>query len=262
MISHSNYLFILPLRSFPLLGSIRFFSSIIGIFFCIKSDFLVFGFSLISSIFLGLLWWFSYSRESFDLGVFSYNLAEGVKFSFLLFISSEIFFFFSFFWSYFHFFLRPLIELNFNWPPHSILIFDFLEIPFLNTLLLLSSGITITISHLYFIKGNILLLSLYLIFTFILGFVFRFFQFVEYTNSFFRYNDRCFGCSFFTLTGFHGIHVLIGRFYLVYVFNLNFNFFSSLSNSILSFELSRWYWHFVDVVWIFLYFFIYVYRCL
>lgn len=261
MIRHSNYLFVLCLNSFPLLSSLSFFSVVIGIFFILKLEFLVFFLSLLSSILVGLMWWACYSLESFEEGLFSLNLTEGIKFSFLLFISSEIFFFFSFFWSYFHFFLRPLIDLNFNWPPYSVIIFDFIEIPFLNTLLLLRSGVTVTASHFYYFKGKNDLSSFYLFFTFRLGLIFRYFQFLEYNNSFFSYNDSCFGSCFFTLTGFHGLHVIIGRVYLIFVFLRGFNYFSFDFFTPLSFELASWYWHFVDVVWIFLYFFVYVYSC-
>lgn len=261
MMSHTNYLFVLSLNSFPFLGSLSFFSIIMGVFLRFKLDFLVFFFSLFSCFMVGLMWWFCYSLESFEDGRFSLNLEEGLKFSFILFISSEIFFFFSFFWSYFHFFLSPLMELNFNWPPFSVLIFDFLEIPFLNTLLLLRSGVSITASHFFFIKGHFSLSFFYLFITFFLGLIFRYFQFVEYNNSFFSYNDSCFGSCFYTLTGFHGLHVIIGRAYLIFVFLRSYDFFSFVNYNILSFELARWYWHFVDVVWIFLYFFVYVFRC-
>lgn len=261
MISHSNYLFVLPLRSFPLLRSISFFSTIIGVFLSIKLEFTVLALSLAGSLISGILWWNSYSYECSEEGLFNLNLLEGLKFSFLLFISSEVFFFFSFFWGYFHFYLSPLRELGFEWPPYSLLIFDFIEIPLLNTLILLSSGVTVTCSHFFFFNNNSNLSIVYLMSTFFLGSFFSYFQFLEYTNSFFSYNDSCFGSCFFTLTGFHGIHVLIGRLFLLFVFLRNLRFFSPKGLTSLSFELARWYWHFVDVVWIFLYFFVYVYRC-
>lgn len=259
--THSNYLFVLPLSSFPILRSLSFFSTVMGIFLCMKIDFIVLFFSVISSSLSGIIWWTCYSHEGFEEGSYSCNLREGLKFSFILFISSEIFFFFSFFWSYFHFYLSPISEIGFRWPPFSLIMFDFIEVPLLNTLILLTSGITVTCSHYYFINSNISLSSIYLLFTFSLGAFFRFFQFLEYSNSFFSYNDRCFGSCFYTLTGFHGIHVIIGRIFLSFVFFRQFISKSSYNSTPLSFELSRWYWHFVDVVWIFLYFFVYVYRC-
>lgn len=261
MISHSNYLFVLPLRSFPLLRSFSFFSFIIGVFLCIKLDFIILFLSVISSSLAGLLWWVCYSYESFERGNFTCNLSDGIKFSFVLFISSEIFFFFSFFWGYFHFFLRPLRDLGFFWPPYGLLMFDFMEIPLLNTLILLRSGVTVTASHFFFFKNNFYLARFYLMGTLILGLFFTYFQYLEYTNSFFSYNDRCFGSCFFTLTGFHGLHVLIGRIFLSFVFLRLFRFTFCSNYTPLSFELARWYWHFVDVVWIFLYFFLYVYSC-
>lgn len=195
-----------------------------------------------------------------ECGLSSPHLETGLKFSFFLFICSEVFLFFSFFWSYFHYFLSPTFNLNHSWPPFTLGIFDFLDIPLLNTFLLLSSGVRVTASHSSLISGNLKYFFSFLILTYILGFVFRFFQYLEYSNSFFRCNDASFGSCFYTLTGFHGIHVLIGRMFLIYVrARILTGLYSEFD--FVSFELSRWYWHFVDVVWAFLYFFVYVYSC-
>lgn len=261
MISHSNYLFVLPSSPFSLLRTLSFFSIILGVFFSLKISFHLLIVSLFRGVFSGVLWWFFYSLELSESGEIRINIIKGLKFSFLLFIFSEVFFFFSFFWRYFHFYLRPLRELGMSWPPLSIVMFNFIEIPLLNTLILLGSGISVTCSHFFFFYGNLKLSSIYLFFTFFLGLIFSFFQVLEYSRSFFSFNDSCFGSCFFTLTGFHGMHVLIGSLYLIFVFfRLNFNppFFSLAP---LSFELARWYWHFVDVVWIILYFFVYAYSC-
>lgn len=261
MISHSNYLFVLPLSSFPFLRTLSFFSSIIGVFLCIKFEIFPLILAITCSFFSGILWWNCYCYEFFEEGSFDQNLSEGLKFSFLLFVSSEVFFFFSFFWGYFHFYLRPARDLGLEWPPYSLLMFDFMEVPLLNTMILLTSGVTVTCAHFFLFKRAYSKVSVYLFLTFLLGGLFTYFQFLEYTNSFFRYNDRCFGSCFFTLTGFHGIHVIVGRFFLLFVFFRFLLLPPFSSSSPLSFELSRWYWHFVDVVWIFLYFFVYVYRC-
>ena len=103
--------------------------------------------------------------------------------------------------------------------------------PFLNTLILLGRGVTVTVSHFYLNEGSKFLFSLYLFLTFLLGATFTFFQAQEYISSFFCIRDGNFGTSFFMLTGFHGIHVLIGSiflivtlFYALYLHNSKFNF--------------------------------------
>lgn len=256
MITHANYLYFLSLNPFPLLASISFFNFIIGCFFFLKAR----NFFIISSFFfsfaISILWWISFGVEIKDVGSFRNKIFSGIKFSFILFIFSEVFFFFSFFWGYFHFFLSPVMEFNFSWPPLSVIMFKFFDIPLLNTLILLSSGVTVTLSHLFLILNNYKGYFVRLFLTFFLGLIFSFFQYLEYFNSFFSVNDSTFGSSFFLLTGFHGFHVLVGRGYLIYVFLWRFfNFFNS---KLVSFELASWYWHFVDVVWIFLFFFVYI----
>lgn len=259
MINHGNYVFVLPLRSFPLLCSISFFNIGLGIFFFVKFNFFYLLICLVSSIFSSFIWWIRFSLDLSEIGNRSFCLSYGLKLSFLMFILSEVFFFFSFFWSYFHFFLPPLVDFNFRWPPYSVLIFDFIDIPMLNTFILLISGLRVTISHIFFLEGGLLKSLIFLGFTSILGFLFSYFQLLEYFESFFSWNDGCFGCSFFLLTGFHGLHVVVGRLFLSFCL-IRVIFRRRLFNTVpLSFELSSWYWHFVDVIWIFLYFFLYVY---
>lgn len=166
-----------------------------------------------------------------------FNLEAGVKFAFILFILSEVFFFFSFFWAYFHFYLSPVLDLGYSWPPYFILIFNFINIPLLNSLILLSSGVSVTLSHYFLIKGS-LWFKFFLIITFVLGLFFSFFQYLEYRNSFFSISDSSFGTRFFVLTGFHGIHVLVGTFFLIFVFFRSSSFWFK-GNSFFRFEVSR-----------------------
>lgn len=257
MITKSHYIFVFPVRPWPLLAS---FNSFVLLFSMIL--FLKFGASLgflivmVNISFCSFCWWLFYRSEFNFEGQNSFNLESGLKSSMLLFISSEVFFFFSFFWSYFHFFLSPTIEIGMEWPPLRVEIFDFLNVPLINTLVLMRSGVTVTIRHHFLIEGKKKLFILFLGVTILLGLIFTGLQAMEYVRSFFSIRDRTFGTSFFMLTGFHGIHVLIGTLFL----------FVSLFQSIkivcrkmeyLRFELASWYWHFVDVVWIFLYFIIY-----
>lgn len=257
MITKSHHFFLLRLRPWPLVSSLNSFSLIFSLLLFFKYGFLnCFIFCLLNLRFSSFIWWVSY-RGEFNLeGLDSLNLERGVKFSMLLFISSEVFFFFSFFWSYFHFFLSPTIDTGLIWPPHSVEMFDCLNVPLINTIVLITSGVTVTLRHHFLINGKNFMSSFYLMATIFLGILFTYLQSIEYSSSFFRISDRTFGTSFFILTGFHGIHVLIGTLFLSVVL---YRFLKLISRKIecLSFELASWYWHFVDVVWIFLYFIIY-----
>lgn len=257
MITKTHHFFLLELRPWPFIVRAASFNIITSLLIFFKfSDIGLFLLNLVSVRICAFFWWNSY-RGEFNLeGKRSLILENGVKIRMLLFISSEIFFFFSFFWSYFHYFLSPTMEVGLEWPPVNVEIFDFSNIPLINTLVLIGSGITVTIRHFYLISGNLKLSNFWLMFTVFLGGFFSYLQWVEYNNSFFSIRDGNFGTSFFVLTGFHGIHVLIGSFFLFKVFIRN-KFFNSSEKRWLSFELASWYWHFVDVVWIFLYFFLY-----
>lgn len=259
MISKRHYFFLLKENSLPILGSLNSYSFLLSSLIFLKfNDFIYFFFRVINVIFVCIFWWFTYSTEFNLLGLTSRNLEKGIKFSMILFISSEILFFFSFFWAYFRFSLSPNFDLGLSWPPLHLIVFDFVDVPLLNRIILLSSGIRITISHHYLIKGLKGSFLFFLAFTISLGWIFSLFQILEYNSSFFCLRDSVFGSCFFLLTGFHGLHVMIGSFFLFYVFVFSVSTWVKIDD-LLRFELSRWYWHFVDVVWIFLYFSLYVY---
>lgn len=257
MIRKSHSYFLLPNRPWPLvcsLGGLNFMVSL-NIFFKFRVSFnIILCFFFLTSC--SFFWWFFYAKEFSFKGLNSFVLEEGIKASMILFISSEIFFFFSFFWGYFHFFLRPGLENGFCWPPVRVLSFDFSHVPLTNTLILLSSGVTVTFAHNLLILGWLTRFILFLFATVSLGSVFTLFQYLEYCSSFFSLRDGNYGSSFFLLTGFHGLHVIIGSIFLALSFFFRNSFLSSESN-FLRFELACWYWHFVDVVWIFLFFFLY-----
>lgn len=257
MIRKSHHFFVLPFSPWPLLSSLMAFNIFFSILNLLKfSNILPFGVSLTFITIRTFLWWISYRREFSLGGRETLTLERGVKFRILLFISSEVLFFFSFFWSYFHFFLAPSLELGLMWPPVGVEIFRFLNVPLINTLVLLTSGMTVTVRHYYIMRVNLSKFIRYLSLTVLLGVLFTFLQLAEYFRSFFRVRDSTFGTSFFILTGFHGVHVLIGTAYLGLVLYRSLNF-SNLDQNCLRFEIASWYWHFVDVVWIFLYFSIY-----
>nr|AZL93220.1 cytochrome c oxidase subunit 3 [Eurytoma sp. ZJUH_2016013] len=201
-------------------------------------------------------WWRDVVRESTFQGFHTKMVVKGLKMSMLLFIISEIFFFFSIFWCYFHMFLSPSIEIGSLWPPKNIQMFNPYHVPLLNTMVLLSSGVSITWSHYSLINSLKFESFISMLITVILGIIFSLLQYMEYKEATFCMADSIYGSIFFMSTGFHGLHVLIGTmFLLVNLMRIYFNNFSSKHH--FGFESASWYWHFVDVVWLFLYLLIY-----
>lgn len=257
MLTKSHHFFLLISRPWPILSRICSFNLIFSLLIFFKfGSFRGFSISLFILFLTRMYWWLSYSREFHLEGRNSFNLEKGLKIGIILFISSEIFFFFSFFWSYFHYFLAPSIETGLAWPPAYVLSFDCTNVPLINTLVLMGSGVTVTVAHHYFTCAKSGLFNLFLLLTIFMGFVFTILQAMEYNSSFFSLRDSTYGTVFFMLTGFHGIHVIVGSLFLSVCL---FRSLKSLSSNLrfTRFELSSWYWHFVDVVWIFLYFLIY-----
>lgn len=257
MINKTHYLFLLNFSPWPLLIRLNSFNLILSFFFFLKFFDLIWFLIRLTSISLtSFFWWINYSSEFNLEGKNSDTLERGIKIAMILFIFSEVFFFFSFFWSYFHFILSPVLELGLYWPSENLIFFDFLRVPIINTLILIGSGLTVTARHYYLIKGGKKKSKIWLAATIFLGVLFSLFQLIEYKNSFFSIRDGRFGSSFFVLTGFHGIHVLIGSIFLLSTLIRSVHI-SGAKSRLLRFELSSWYWHFVDLVWIFLYFFLY-----
>nr|YP_009441843.1 cytochrome c oxidase subunit III [Ips sexdentatus]AOY39596.1 cytochrome c oxidase subunit 3 [Ips sexdentatus] len=218
-----------------------------------------------NSLFLGGLaltslssfqWWRDITREGTFQGHHTLKVVNGLRWGMILFITSEIFFFIAFFWAFFHSSLSPSVELGLNWPPKGITPFNPLEIPLLNTLILLTSGLTITWSHHSLMENNSKQAIQSLILTVILGFYFSCLQAYEYIEAPFTIADSVYGSTFFMTTGLHGLHVLVGSTFLfVCLIRMIKNHFSATHH--FGFEAAAWYWHFVDVVWLFLYISIY-----
>jgi len=268
------------------------------------------GFCII--ILIIVVWWRDVIRESW-LKKHTVKTQQGLRTGIILFIVSEVLFFFSFFWAYFTRSLCPTVELGCLWPPSGLEIIDPFSIPLCNTAILLWSGLSLTLSHhslkksnrgylalqkrrfsIDSIKKNFLYTSVfYLDCTCLMGLLFFGFQLFEYKHRRFSISDSVYGSVFFVATGFHGLHVLIGTIFLIicalriwrghfsatnkkfkdirlysknkYIFSV-FNwwgtkhFYELLYKSggqIVGFEAAIWYWHFVDVVWIFLFLSIY-----
>nr|WRK67369.1 cytochrome c oxidase subunit 3 [Semirhynchia dumbrodiana] len=201
-------------------------------------------------------WWRDIIRESTLQGLHTSNVIFGLRWGMILFIVSEIFFFVSFFWAFFHSSLSPTIEIGMSWPPAGIITFNPIEIPLLNTVILLSSGITITWAHHSLMNSNYTQTVQGLFFTILLGVYFTMLQAYEYIEAPFTIADSVYGSTFFMATGFHGLHVIIGTTFLLVCFIRHINFHFSLNHHF-GFEAAAWYWHFVDVVWLFLYISIY-----
>lgn len=201
---------------------------------------------------VAFVWWRDIHREASIQGHHVFLVTKGLKTGIILFISSEVLFFVSFFWAFFHRRISPTIELGQLWPPLRIHSFNPIRIPLLNTILLLSSGVTVTWTHHSLLKGNYNITRISLTLTVILGAIFTILQGFEYKEAPFSITDSTFGSTFFIATGFHGLHVILGSIFLMASLIRLDNLFNS-KNHLIGFECAAWYWHFVDIVWLFLY---------
>jgi cytochrome c oxidase subunit 3 len=174
----------------------------------------------------------------------------------LLFIISEIFFFLAFFWAFFHSSFNPSPVIGGVWPPVYLTSLNLWGIPYLNTLILLASSGTITLVHHLLVEGfKSASITLFFI-TILLAVIFTFLQLFEYKTSPFTISDGIYGSTFYMATGFHGFHVFIGTCFLyICLERLCLNHFTKEHH--FGFEAAAWYWHFVDVVWLFLFVTIY-----
>lgn len=201
-------------------------------------------------------WWRDVIRERTFQGNHSFKVSKGIRWGIILFITSEVFFFLSFFWAFFHSSLAPNVELGLTWPPQGIYPFNPIQIPLLNTLILLSSGASITWAHHALLQNNYTQTVSRLIITIILGIYFTILQGYEYIEAPFTIADSIYGSTFFMATGFHGLHVIIGTLFIIITLARQLKpHFSSRHH--FGFEAAAWYWHFVDVVWLFLYISVY-----
>lgn len=201
-------------------------------------------------------WWRDISREGRAQGHHAAIVELGLRWGMALFIVSEVLFFISFFWAFFHRRLAPAVEIGRLWPPVGIHPFNPFQVPLLNTIVLLSSGVRVTWAHHAIIENNYSQALQGLTLTVGLGVYFTALQAIEYLEASFTFADSVYGSTFYLATGFHGLHVLVGTVFLaVCLFrHLNCEFRATRH---FGFEAAAWYWHFVDVVWLFLYITIY-----
>ncbi len=181
------------------------------------------------------------------------EVQHGLRMGMLLFIVSEVMFFFAFFWAYFANTVPAISRVaHAVWPPEGVVPLPTWDIPFLNTLILLSSGVTVTYAHHALRLGDHKRCASGLLLTILLGATFTGFQAYEYIHASFGFKDGIYSSTFYLATGFHGFHVLVGTIFLIvcYFRTLKGHF---TTEQHVGFEAAAWYWHFVDVVWLFLF---------
>ncbi len=244
----------------PLLGAFAGGALVLGIVFIAH-----FGTYWMAAIgLLGVLgtmfgWWRDVLKESRTPGIHSPVVRLGLRYGMVLFIASEVMFFVAFFWAFFHFAIYPdhvSGAAKAVWPPQGVHTFDPFHLPLLNTMILLLSGCTVTWAHHSLIEGDRRGLITGLALTVFLGMFFTFFQVVEYMEAPFHFTGGIYPSTFFLATGFHGFHVLVGTIFLaVCLVRAIRGHFTPEKH--FGFEAAAWYWHFVDVVWLFLFVVIY-----
>jgi cytochrome c oxidase subunit 3 len=225
--------------------------------------------------------WYDVVIESTFEGNHTTMVQQNIRYGMVLFILSEVMFFFAIFWAYLHSVLTPSIDLGDRWPPLGIVPIKPEGLPFLNTLILLSSGASVTWAHRgFFLQSRWMhhcpelgmgyFRNYYgyhsaarfevfrgLVLTVFFGLFFTLCQVYEYRVAPFTIADSIYGSTFYVSTGFHGLHVIIGTIFLAVALGRHLHYHFSTTHHV-GFETAAWYWHFVDVVWLFLYLIIYV----
>jgi cytochrome c oxidase subunit 3 len=202
------------------------------------------------------VWWRDVIREATFEGHHTKTVQLGLRYGMILFIVSEVMFFLAFFWAFFHASLSPSVDIGAVWPPKGIQVLNPWEVPFLNTVILLSSGAAVTWAHHAILAGYRQQATYGLVVTILLAVIFTGFQVLEYVEAPFTISDSVYGSSFFIATGFHGFHVFVGTIFLAVCLGRLSKFHFSKAHHF-GFEAAAWYWHFVDVVWLFLFVSIY-----
>ena len=253
----------------PFLGAVSGFTMLVGavlLFHGVTIWVAVIG--LIGVLYTMYAWWSDVVSEA-QIGDHTPVVRIGLRMGFILFIMSEVMFFSAWFWNFFkHAIFPPIEDLGAQtvatwqaadgvWPPPGVVPFDAWDLPLINTLILLLSGCTVTWAHHALIEGRRPSLIWGLILTVALGALFTLFQAYEYSHAQFPFSNSLYGASFFMATGFHGFHVIVGTIFLaVCLLRASKGHFTP--NQHIGFEAAAWYWHFVDVVWLFLFACVYI----
>ncbi|WP_137178827.1 cytochrome c oxidase subunit 3 [Roseomonas sp. AR75] len=244
----------------PLMGAFSGGALVLGIILVAHNNsWWMLGAGLAGVIATMFFWWRDVLRESNTPGLHSAVVRIGLRYGMVLFIASEVMFFVAFFWAYFHFALYPEHVSGAEhavWPPAGVHTFDPFGLPFMNTMILLLSGCTVTWAHHALLQNDRKALITGLALTVLLGMSFTAFQIYEYAEAPFAWSGGIYSSTFYLATGFHGFHVLVGTIFLaVCLIRATRGAFSPDRH--FGFEAAAWYWHFVDVVWLFLFIFIY-----
>jgi cytochrome c oxidase subunit 3 len=253
----------------PFVGSVSAFIMAVGLVAWMHHSFaaapIVFGVGVLGTLYTMFGWWRDVVREAQFGGFHTRVVQISHRYGMILFIASEVMFFVAWFWAYFNTALFPADAqhvlrdqfLGGVWPPKGIETLDPWHLPLLNTLILLTSGTTVTWAHHALLEGDRDGLKKGLILTILLGLTFTGVQAYEYIHATFHYSGNIYGATFFMATGFHGAHVIIVTIFLIVCLIRAFaGHFTPKQH--LGFEFAAWYWHFVDVVWLFLFACIYV----
>jgi cytochrome c oxidase subunit 3 len=224
----------------------------------------VFFIGLAGCLYVMYAWWSDVVKESRG-GEHTPVVQMHHRYGMILFIASEVMFFVAWFWAYFDGFFRlddieqyaRVAATGGVWPPTGVELFDPFHLPLFNTIILLTSGTTVTWAHHAMLEGDRNGLKWGLALTIALGVLFSIVQVIEYTHAGFSFSGNMYGATFYMATGFHGFHVFIGTiFLLVCLLRALKGDFTPQKH--LGFEFAAWYWHFVDVVWLFLFASVYV----
>jgi cytochrome c oxidase subunit 3 len=209
-------------------------------------------------------WWSDTIKEAHE-GYHTKVVSLHLRYGMIMFIASEVMFFVAWFWAFFDASLFPdeaaqVARSEFtggHWPPQGIEVLDPWHLPLYNTIILLLSGTTVTWAHHALLHNDRKGLVSGLVLTVALGVLFSTVQAYEYAHAPFQFSQSIYGATFFMATGFHGFHVLIGTIFLtVCLFRALAGHFTPQQH--FGFEAAAWYWHFVDVVWLFLFVVVYV----
>jgi cytochrome c oxidase subunit III len=251
----------------PVVGAISAFVTAVGLILWMHGTgaaLIIFGAGVIGIAYTMIEWWRDVIYEA-EEGDHTLVVQISHRYGMILFIASEVMFFVAWFWAYFNTALFPdevrdvarIAYTSGVWPPKGVETFDPWHFPLLNTLILLTSATTVTWAHQALLQNDRKGLVQGLAVTIALGISFTFFQAWEYSHAAFPYSGNIYGATFFMATGFHGAHVIIGTIFLI-VCLLRARAGQFTPTQHLGFEFAAWYWHFVDVVWLFLFAFIYV----
>ena len=266
-VKHHDYHIVEP-SPWPVIGSVSAFVTAVGAITWMHNSFalapLVFGVGFIGILYTMFGWWSDVIKEA-HRGDHTRVVQLHLRYGMIMFIASEVMFFVAWFWAFFDASLYAgevqqvarVEATGGQWPPAGMEVFDPWHLPLLNTLILLTSGTTVTWAHHALLHNDRRGLVWGLALTILLGLLFTAIQAFEYASAPFAFSGNIYGATFFMATGFHGAHVIIGTIFLTVclVRALKGHF---RPEQHFGFEAAAWYWHFVDVVWLFLFACIYV----